>query len=69
MEPQVQPSGVSQEAIGIDLSDITLDDLEQLDDSVLAHALRRFHRETNGPEGAVAHNSTTHDSSHSSSPW
>ena len=69
MVPQDKRHEAEQD-VGIDLTDITLDDLEELDDSALSKALRRFRREsTSESDGAVAHNSTTHNSSHSSSPW
>lgn len=48
----------------------TLSEIDAIDDSALAHALRRMHRsELEEREGISAHRSTTHTSSHSSTPW
>jgi FXSXX-COOH protein len=51
----------------IDVSDVTLDSLKNMDDSVLAHSLRRFQRESDESRDPIAAFGAFNQ--HSSSPW
>lgn len=51
----------------VDLSNVTLDSLMELDDSVLAHSLRRFQRESRDAADPIAAFGAFNQ--HSSSPW
>lgn len=51
----------------VDVGDITLDSLRNLDDSVLAHSLRRFQRESDESRDPIAAFGAFNQ--HSSSPW
>jgi len=51
----------------IDVSAISLDQLKELDDSVLAHSLRRFQRESSDAQDPIAAFGAFNQ--HGSSPW
>ncbi|WP_442788195.1 FxSxx-COOH cyclophane-containing RiPP peptide [Amycolatopsis sp. NBC_01286] len=51
----------------VDVSSVTLDSLRDLDDSVLAHSLRRFQREADDARDPIAAFGAFNQ--HSSSPW
>jgi FXSXX-COOH protein len=55
----------------VELSDVSLEALEGLDDSALSQALRRLARDqrSTGDGVPAMHSSTTHSSSFSQSPW
>jgi hypothetical protein len=58
--------------IVIEVPELSLEALEQMDDSVLAKALLRFTNERRagaGSDGAAMHTNTTHTDTHSSSMW
>jgi FXSXX-COOH protein len=60
LETQEQKGAV--QTLNIDLEDVSLEELEQLDDSVLTHALQRLQKES-----ALEADGFTMHSSHSSS--
>lgn len=49
--------------------DLSLEDLENEDDTVLSEALGRFLREEHSSPGVTAHTNTTHTNSYASNPW
>jgi FXSXX-COOH protein len=51
----------------IDASAVSLDDLKDIDDSVLAHSLRRFQRESTDAQDPIAAFGAFNQ--HGSSPW
>lgn len=61
----------AEEGVGdalVDVSEMSLDDLERGDNSVLSDALRRLAEEKDDPRDQTAFH-TDHTDSHSSSPW
>jgi len=66
-DPKAEPTDV-----GIEIPELSLEAVEQLDDSVLANAVKRFVKERHGDrasDGASMHENTTHTDTHSSSMW
>jgi len=56
-----------QESTMVDVTQISLDDVRSLDDSVLAHALRRFQRESQDEGDPIVAFGAFNQ--HGSSPW
>jgi FXSXX-COOH protein len=51
----------------IDVTEVSLESLQNIDDSVLAHALRRFQRESDDSQDPIAAFGAFNQ--HGSSPW
>jgi hypothetical protein len=70
MDTTQQVSKMAVEPLSINLDELSFDDLDKLDDSVLSDALRRLHREASAVvvEGS-AHTNSTHTNTWANNPW
>jgi FXSXX-COOH protein len=63
----MEETSVSEESTMVDVTKLSLDDVRLLDDSVLAHSLRRFRQESEDERDPIVAFGAFNQ--HGSSPW